>query len=83
MKKWEVDKMYRDKYHDAREDAKNPQNTSDEPRYSYRQLSALMQMAKHDTYPDDTFSDEECNIWELFTSMETIGEAKAKGVEVI
>lgn len=37
-----------------------------EPKYSFAMLQALRDMAKADVYPDGSFGDEECNVWEMF-----------------
>lgn len=37
--------------------------------YTFEQLQILRDMAKADVYPDGRFSDEECNVWEMFHMM--------------
>ena len=36
--------------------------------YTPKMLRALRDMAKNNVYPDGTFGDEECAIWEMFRS---------------
>ena len=34
--------------------------------YTTEMIAALRDMAEHDVYPDGTFGDDECNVWEMF-----------------
>ena len=44
-------------------------SNANEKQYSFKMLQALRDMAKADVYPDGRFSDEDCNVWEMFRSM--------------
>ena len=37
-----------------------------DPRYTIEELWALRGMAKEGVYPDGRFSDNDCNVWQLF-----------------
>ena len=56
------DDSYKANYLEAR-------NASGEKNFSFKMLQALRDMAKENVYPDGRFSDEECNVWEMFKSM--------------
>lgn len=65
----------KDNYHEARkamvERMENPKmgTRADEPVYSFRMLQCLRDMAKENVYPDGSFGDDECNIWEMFSML--------------
>ena len=70
MKKCEIDKYYREKYHEARANAiasgkldKIRQNTGV---YTTQMIAALRDMAENDVYPDGDFGDDECCVWSMF-----------------
>jgi len=70
MRKCEIDKFYRDQYHEAREEAISS-NKLDKIRqndgvYTPQMIAALRDMAKNGIYPDGKFSDIDCNIWSMF-----------------
>ena len=67
------ERCMKENYHDARSRAmkhragdRNDTRRDDNPVYSFRMLQALRDMAENGVYPDGSFGDEECNIWEMF-----------------
>lgn len=34
--------------------------------YSFEMLRVLKEMAMEDIYPDGSFGDDDCNVWEMF-----------------
>ncbi len=59
----------KESYLDYRSNNPTLNNMSDEDGnsvYTAQAIFKLMDMAKHDVYPDYRFSDEECNIWIAF-----------------
>lgn len=69
MSRSAVEKAMKEAYLDAEETAKTETGRGNDKRYSFRMLQALRDMAEADVYPDNRFSDEECNIWEMFRNM--------------
>jgi len=69
MNRSAVEKAMKEAYIDARETAKIETKNGNAKEYSIRMLQALRDMAEADVYPDWRFSDEECNIWEMFCNM--------------
>ena len=67
----EKERYLKAKYHEARElrNTKEYGKERHETKYSFAMLSALCEMAREDVYPDGTFGDEECNVWEMFCMM--------------
>lgn len=67
--KAELSKYYKRKYQEARKEAYQvgyKMFSNGGQAYTLPMIRALKDMAEHDVWPDFTFSDEECNVWELF-----------------
>lgn len=60
-----VEKVLRDNYTEAREKA-TAEGIGDQSLYTLEMLWALRDMAKENVYPDGTFGDTECCVWEMF-----------------
>lgn len=70
MTKFEMEKYYRSRFHDAREEAistgKIDKIRQNDGVYTPQMIAALRDMAKNGIYPDGSFSDTDCNIWSMF-----------------
>ena len=54
----------------------NPDRLRQQSYFTIAQIRAIGEMALNDVYPDWHFSDDECNLWEIFRSVITRTESK-------
>lgn len=62
--KWLFEKHLKDKFLEAAKKSIACGNSRDV--YSFEMLQAIRDMAEKDVYPDDRFSDQDCNVWSMF-----------------
>ena len=70
MYRSDMERYYRSRYHEAREEAivsgKIDKIRQNDGVYTPQMIAALRDMAENDIYPDGSFSDVDCNIWSMF-----------------
>ena len=70
MRKPEMEKYYRSRFHEACNEAfssgKIDKIRQGNGIYTAKMIAALRDMAENDIYPDGHFSDDACNVWSMF-----------------
>lgn len=60
-------KEMKNAFHEA--ERKSSENGNEYDVYTFEMLVALRDMAKANVYPDGSFGDLDCDVWELFKGM--------------